>query len=244
MVPAKIPRSSARRDYCRRSCTNSFHDRCPREKFPGVPVVICGTMENWSNRSELDSHFTGTWLEVDPARTLEVALQLQPGSQTGYCCQWCCSAQPVIRRPVSEESPQHEDKLKFTYLSGLPMSSVLPHIRQTPSHTVILFGAINQDATGPRFVSTTQPSPVIAGAANASIFVLGDVFGRTTLRGSLRHQPCFAGPHCRRRCHEDSWRRKPSKAYQAEARCSLGFLNVETGPPPIRCRAPVLLSAR
>ncbi len=30
------------------------------KNFPGIPIVICGTTENWSNRPELDSQFTGT----------------------------------------------------------------------------------------------------------------------------------------------------------------------------------------
>src|SRR3981189_3028345 len=65
--------------------------------------------------------------------------------------------------------------LKLTYLNGLPMSSLLPQLRQAPNHMVVLFGAINQDAMGQRFISTTQSLPAGVGATNAPGFVLNDV---------------------------------------------------------------------
>ena len=50
-------------------------------KAPGVPVIICGTTEHWKNRPELDSLFTGTWLDINPAKTLDEALKLQPETE-------------------------------------------------------------------------------------------------------------------------------------------------------------------
>jgi PAS domain S-box-containing protein len=74
--------------------------------------------------------------------------------------------------------------LKLTYLNVLPMSSLLPQLRQAPNHMVVLFGAINQDAMGQRFISTTQSLPAGVGATNAPGFVLNDVsVGRDSVGG-------------------------------------------------------------
>jgi hypothetical protein len=145
------------------------------KKFPGVPIVICGTMEDWSNRPELDSQFTGTRLDPDPARTLDVALQLQPGTKQVIVVNGVAPLDGLLEDRFRKSFHEYENKFRLTYSSGLPMSSLLPQLSQTPSHTVILFGAINQDAAGRRFISTAQSFPRVAAAANAPIFVLGDV---------------------------------------------------------------------
>ena len=145
------------------------------KNFPGVPIVICGTLENWSNRPELGSQFTGTWMEPGPAKTLDVALQLQPDTKQVIVVNGVAPLDRSLEALFRKSLHGYEDKLKFTYLSGLPMSSLLPQLRQAPKHTVILFGAINQDATGQRFVTATQSFPMVVGAANAPIFVLGEV---------------------------------------------------------------------
>jgi len=145
------------------------------KNFPGVPIVICGTTENWSDHPKLDSHFTGTWLDPDPARTLDVALRLQPGTKQVIVVNGAAPRDRSLELLFRMSLHGYEDKLKFIYLTGLPMSSLLPQLRQAPNHTVILFGAINQDATGQRFITATQSFPMVLGAANAPVFVLGDV---------------------------------------------------------------------
>jgi len=55
------------------------------------------------------------------------------------------------------------------------MSTLLPRIQHAPEHTILLYGAITQDATGKRFIPATQSLPMVVSAANAPIFVLGDV---------------------------------------------------------------------
>jgi len=55
------------------------------------------------------------------------------------------------------------------------MSTLLPQLQHAPDHTIILYGSISQDTTGKRFIPATQSLPMVVGAANAPIFVLGDV---------------------------------------------------------------------
>ena len=54
------------------------------------------------------------------------------------------------------------------------MASLLAQLRDTPSHTIILFGAVSQDAAGQHFNSGSQSLAMVTGAANAPVFTLAD----------------------------------------------------------------------
>jgi len=146
-----------------------------QKSFPGVPVIICGTTEHWKNRPELDSLFTGTWLDLDPEKTLDVALKLQPDTHQVLVVNGIGGLDKALEASFRRALRGYEDRLNVTYLSGLPMSTLLPRIQHAPEHTILLYGAITQDATGKRFIPATQSLPMVVGAANAPIFVLGDV---------------------------------------------------------------------
>ena len=49
--------------------------------FADIPIVFGGTSEQQADNPTLDSHFTGCWASFEPAKTLDVALRLQPGSR-------------------------------------------------------------------------------------------------------------------------------------------------------------------
>jgi hypothetical protein len=44
------------------------------ELFPEVPVVFCSSIEEVAGRSKLDSRFTDWWLKLEPAKTIDAAL--------------------------------------------------------------------------------------------------------------------------------------------------------------------------
>ena len=49
--------------------------------FPDVPIVFCGSIREQAGQAELDSRFTGSWLKLEPAKTIEAALRLLPETQ-------------------------------------------------------------------------------------------------------------------------------------------------------------------
>jgi PAS domain S-box-containing protein len=145
-----------------------------REYFPGVPVVIGGATENWTNRPELDQLMTGTWTDPDPAKTLDAALHLLPSTKEVLVVNGASHGDQVREALFRKSLHSYEAKLKFTYLSGLSMASLLPRLRDLPGHTIILFGFINQDGAGNRFISATQSLPMVISAANAPVFTTAD----------------------------------------------------------------------
>ena len=49
--------------------------------FSGIPIVFCGTSQEQAEHPQLDPHFTGIWETFQAAKTLEVALLLQPDTK-------------------------------------------------------------------------------------------------------------------------------------------------------------------
>jgi PAS domain S-box-containing protein len=143
--------------------------------FPGVPIVICGSTEDWTNPPKFDSLFTGTHVDFDPSRTLDLALRLQPGTEQVIVVNGASAFDKRLEALFHKRLHRYEDKLRFTYLSGLPMGSLLSLLGKTTAHTVILYGTVYQDGTGARFVPATQSLPLVVGAAKAPVFVLADV---------------------------------------------------------------------
>ena len=146
-----------------------------QKEFPGVPIVICGDTSNRTNQSEFDSLFTGTRVDPDPAKILDTALRLQPDTEQVFVVNGASPFDRSLDALFRGSLHSYESKLKFTYLSRLSMSSLLPRLRVLPHHSIILFGAITQDSTGQRFIPSRQSLPMVVTAANAPIFVFADV---------------------------------------------------------------------
>ena len=152
-----------------------FMTEVHQKEFPGVPVVICGGTENRADRSQLDPSFTGAWVNFDPVKILELAVKLLPDTKQVFVVNGSSSADKTLDTQFRNGLHSYENKFTFTYLSGLPMSLLLQRLRTLPDHSIILFGAIRQDATGARFIPSKQSLPMVINAANAPIFVFADV---------------------------------------------------------------------
>ncbi len=143
--------------------------------FPGVPVVLSGSLEESIGDLKLGPGFTGVWMVLEPAKTLDAALQLQPDTKQVIVVNGASPFDKSIESLVRKDMEGYQNKLQFTYLSGLPMSDLMARLRQTPNHTIILYGAVSQDATGKVFINATQSLPMVVGVANAPVFTfLGD----------------------------------------------------------------------
>ncbi len=47
-------------------------------------------------------------------------------------------------------------KLEFTYFANLTMLDLLERLKHLPSHTIVYYAAITQDAVGARFIDTAR----------------------------------------------------------------------------------------
>ena len=145
------------------------------EFFAGIPIVFGGTSEQQADNPALDSHFTGCWEMFEPAKTLDVALRLQPGSRHVVVVGGVSSFDRHLEAIFQESLHSYEASLHFTYLTDLDMPNLLERLKHLPDHTIVLYTHIGMDAKGTRYVGSLQAGPMVAGVANAPVFGPSDV---------------------------------------------------------------------
>ena len=138
--------------------------------FADIPIVFGGTSEQQADNPTLDTHFTGCWASFEPAKTLDVALRLQPGSRHVVVVGGMSSFDKHLEAIFRERLHSYESTLDFTYLTDLDMPTLLERLKHLPDHTIVLHTHIGKDAKGIRYVGASQTGPLIADAANAPVF--------------------------------------------------------------------------
>jgi PAS domain S-box-containing protein len=152
--------------------------------FRDTPVIFCGSTEEMHGIKKLDSRFTGVWGVVEPARTLEAALKLQPGTRHVVVVGGIGEYDRYVEAIAKQSLRVYESRFEFTYLTDLDMPSLRERVAHLPPHTIIYYTSIMEDAAGTEFIDATQSVPLIVEAANAPVFDVDDVdIGRGTVGG-------------------------------------------------------------
>src|SRR5215469_16607702 len=143
--------------------------------FHNVPVVFCTSTEEAAGRAKLASHFTGTWEEPEPQKTLEAALRLLPGTKHVFLVGGTSPYDRSVEALYRERLHNYESKLDFRYLTDLAMPELLDRLRHLPDHSVVLHLGILRDAAGKQFIDATEAGPMVVRAANAPVFTFSDL---------------------------------------------------------------------
>jgi len=143
--------------------------------FQGIPIVFCGSSEKEADNPKLDSQFTGVWETWEPAKTLEMALKLQSGTEHVVVVGGVTSFDRHVEAIVQENLRKYEGRLDLTYLTDLEMPALLARLKHLPDHTIVLYTDLEQDAAGTRFIGATQAGSMVISAANAPVFSVSDV---------------------------------------------------------------------
>jgi len=154
------------------------------ELFGNTPIVICGSSEEQADHPKLDFHFTGVWMTIDPRKTLEAALQLQPRTQHVVVVGGVSPYDRGVEAIVREQLRSYEFKVEFEYLTDLTMPALLERLKHLSDNTIVLYTSLTQDAAGTDFIPATESVPMVANVANAPVFALADtLIGQGTVGG-------------------------------------------------------------
>lgn len=155
-----------------------------------TPIIFCELLGETPDRSKSGLHVTGVMSRLQPEQTLKAALQLLPGTKHVVVVGGTGKFDEVWERVAKQAFQKYESKLEFTYLTDLTMSSLLERLRNLPPNTIVYHTSIAQDAGGERFIGSAQSVPLVAGAANAPVFVMDDVDLKAgTVGGALVNWP-------------------------------------------------------
>jgi signal transduction histidine kinase len=147
----------------------------PKAIFPNVPVVFCCTVEGMIDQIA-DNRATGAWFQLEPAKTVEAALGLIPGTRHLFVVAGQSDYDRGLTAVVKTDLISYENKLDVTYLTDQPMIKLLERLRHLPDHSIVLFLSFFNDVQGREFLSTAEALPMIAGAANAPVFGIADTY--------------------------------------------------------------------
>jgi signal transduction histidine kinase len=154
------------------------------ELFPDTPVVFVansGEMHRLPNS-------TGILAPSNFGETVILALQLQPETRNVYVVTGAEDRDKAIESLARTQFRPFEDRLAFTYLSGLPTRELERQLSTLPANSIIYYVLANRDGAG-RIVHPVDYVDRIAAVANAPIYCwVSSAMGHGILGGSLKSQ--------------------------------------------------------
>ena len=156
------------------------------DKFQGTPIIFCAILGEIPDQLRHGVPFTGVLAQLHPEGTLNAALHLLPSTKHVVVVGGAGKFDEGFEAIAKQSFHNYESKLEFKYLFDLTMPALLERLKHLPSDTIVYHTAISQDAAGDYFIDSAQSIPMVAGAANAPVFVMDDVDLRAgTVGGDL-----------------------------------------------------------
>jgi PAS domain S-box-containing protein len=143
-----------------------------KDLFPQTPIVLEFSEPNTGDLRlgpEERSFITGVKFKEEPARTLDLALRLQPDTQRVVVLVGNSSSEKFWLEQQRIGLAGLEGQLTVTYLTDLSMDGILKEVTHLPPHTVIFFSHFRQDASG-QFFNSLEALDLIANASNSPIY--------------------------------------------------------------------------
>ncbi len=142
--------------------------------FTGVPVVFGAVERHLVESRSLGPNITGILSGNTYKDTLDLALNLHPDTRRvavvagagSYGRSYYTAARKVFRL--------YEDRIDFTYLTGLPMEALLTKVANLPVHTLVMYLLLLEDGAGKKFDAPKSLSQ-ISRASNAPVYGFWDV---------------------------------------------------------------------
>ena len=123
--------------------------------------------------------------QFDPAKTLEMALRLQPQARRVVVVTGA-DAFDKMREGIARRELRVNDRgLEINYWSGLPLGQLLEQVAHLPRDAIVLFLTVMRDGTGETF-KPPDVAQEVAAASGAPVYsVFGSYFGRGVVGGYM-----------------------------------------------------------
>jgi signal transduction histidine kinase len=156
------------------------------ELFRGVPIVFASVNIDRFRGQTLPPNITGVAVHRDYEDTLKVALRIHPDTQRVIVP---AGSSPIERgwlESVRESFKGYENRVAFTYLTGLPMREMVDRLRTLPPHSLILFSPmVYTDSMGDYF-RPEDVAAIVSASSNAPVYGTDEPFlGAGIVGGTL-----------------------------------------------------------
>ncbi len=116
--------------------------------FPGVPLVFCAVNGYREQMRSAGRPLTGVVEDIDPARTLEVALRLQPElRQVLVICDTTLTGRAIEAQARAAFAP-FQDRLAFRYVGDLSMAQLQREVAALQADAIVFLFVFNRDNLG------------------------------------------------------------------------------------------------
>jgi len=153
-----------------------FLTKVAQTSFLEQPIVICGSTADQAGDPRLDPRFTGTWMKLEPQKTLEVALRLFPNTTHVFVVGGSSAFDKTALSSTKEALDSLPTKLDLTYLTEIEMDGLLQRLRNLPEHSIVLYVSFFEDAAGNKFLNANKALPMVVATARVPVFGMSDTY--------------------------------------------------------------------
>jgi signal transduction histidine kinase/ABC-type uncharacterized transport system substrate-binding protein len=144
--------------------------------FRDVPIVICGSSSDQASNPKLDVRFTGTWVKLEPQKTLELALHLFPDTRHVFVVGGSSDFDKVVMSLTKKSLSSVKTKSEIVYLTDIEINKLLEQLRNLPDNSIELYTSFFRDSAGNKFLNSTKALPMVAAASNGPDFGMSDTY--------------------------------------------------------------------
>jgi sigma-B regulation protein RsbU (phosphoserine phosphatase) len=158
-----------------------------KDLFPMSPCIFCGVSGYQEGDLDEWSGCTGVVEAYDLKSTLDMALQLHPGTSRLVVINDRSITGISNKQRLMEVIPAYEDRLSVTYLEDLEMDDLRETVRTLPDDAVILMMTYNIDGAG-TYYEHEESIALVSSASSVPIYGVWDFYlGEGIVGGKLAY---------------------------------------------------------
>ncbi len=153
--------------------------------FPTTPIVFCGLDRRDIEQRAPLVKTTGVLLKRAFAPTLELALELHPGTRRVVFVGGTSEFDRFILEQARAELEPYRSRVELEWLSELPLAELLDRVRGLGAETIVLFGTLFRDGAGQSFVPHEVVGQISQAASVPVYGFLDQLVGRGIVGGRV-----------------------------------------------------------
>jgi PAS domain S-box-containing protein len=157
---------------------SKYHD----DLFPDVPMVFQTVSRGLFLEEAQGMNAAGVVTDNNQAQSLGLALRLHPDTERVFVINGTIQKDKTVEAILKDRFKELESKVKFTYLTDLPLNALLAQVKSLPQRSIIFYSRQDYEEPG-LSLSLTDVLSLIASEAKVPIYVSGTYLGYGVVGG-------------------------------------------------------------
>jgi signal transduction histidine kinase len=153
--------------------------------FPNVPLVFLAVDEQEVKVRSLATDVVGAPIRMDLADSLDLALRLHPHTEQVFVIAGRSKFDAYWEGEARKAFGAHAQRIKFNYLSGLPLADLVEQVKDLPDHSIVYYLHVFEDGDGLVYMPAEVLDQISAAARVPIYSHVGTYVGRGTVGGRV-----------------------------------------------------------